>query len=174
MVLHHHHTVEDEALWPLLLQRVRGAEDSQAVDILQAMEAEHSEFDPMLEHCRADLHRLSIRDDEVARSAFQTHVVAFREQLREHLAHEETDAMRLVQQYVTAADWKKAEKSAYKFATLELLRFLVPWSSHRLPKEGEEWIRDSQPRIVYVATRTAQPLLRPSFMKQQAAFGRTN
>ena len=46
--LHGHHTGEDAGLWPLLLERGT-AED---VETLEAMEAEHAEFDPLLDGLR--------------------------------------------------------------------------------------------------------------------------
>ncbi|HEY5877626.1 MAG TPA: hemerythrin domain-containing protein, partial [Nakamurella sp.] len=40
MILEHHHTVEDEALWPRLLELAREAGDEAAVATLETMEAE--------------------------------------------------------------------------------------------------------------------------------------
>ena len=172
LVLQHHHTVEDEALWPRLVERARSAGDQDAVATLDAMEAEHSEIDPMLEGCTADLNRLSKAPDEDARSAFEVRVVAFRERLGRHLAHEETDAMALVQRYLTPEDWKMTEKAANKRATGEYVRFTLPWGRHQLPPEGVEWARRMTPTGTYLLVRAVEPLLRPSFRKlQTAAFG---
>ena len=172
LVLHHHHTVEDEALWPRLVERARAAGDEAAVGTLEAMEAEHAEIDPMLEGCTADLDRLAKVPDEDARSAFEVRVVAFRERLGRHLAHEETDAMRLVQVYLTAEDWKATEKAANKRATAEYVRFTLPWGRYQLPPEGIEWARRVTPTGTYLLVRVLEPMLRPAFRKlQNAAFG---
>ena len=99
--MRHHHTVEDVALWPRLVERARAAGDEIAIATLAAMEAEQSEIDPMLGGCTDDLDRLAAEADDDARAAFEARIVAFRERLGRHLAHAETDAMALVQRYLT-------------------------------------------------------------------------
>lgn len=174
LVLQHHHTVEDKALWPVLVERARAAGDQDAVVTLDAMEAEHTEIDPMLQGCTADLDRLAEAADEDARSAFEVRVVAFRERLGRHLAHEETDAMALVQQYLAAEDWKSTEKAANLRPTGEYVRFVLPWGRHQLPPEGLEWARRVTPAGTYLLVRVMEPLLRPSFRRlETAAFGDT-
>ena len=59
-VLHHHHEVEDAAIWPLVVRRVDEAGGAQAEAgraVLAAMEAEHEEIDPALAACAARLPR---------------------------------------------------------------------------------------------------------------------
>jgi hypothetical protein len=175
LVLQHHHTVEDEALWPVLVERARAVGDADAVATLDAMEAEHSEIDPMLEGCTVDLDRLAETADEDARSAFEVRVVAFRERLGRHLAHEETDAMALVQRYLSAEDWKATEKAANKRSTGEYVRFVLPWGRHQLPPEGLDWARRMTPTGTYLVVRVLEPLLRPSFRRlETAAFGESS
>lgn len=41
-ILHHHHTAEDNGLWPLLLERAAAAGDADARVVLDAMQAEHA------------------------------------------------------------------------------------------------------------------------------------
>jgi hypothetical protein len=99
-------------------------------------------------------------------------VVAFRERLCRHLAHEETDAMALVQQYLSTEDWKATEKAANKQATGEYVRFTLPWGRHQLPPDGVEWARRTTPTGTYLLVRVMEPLLRPAFRKlENAAFG---
>jgi len=66
-VLHHHHSGEDEVLWPLLLARVDAAGDSAGRETLEAMEAEHSEIDPLLSGCKDGFDQLSVEADSDAR-----------------------------------------------------------------------------------------------------------
>lgn len=175
LVLKHHHGVEDEALWPVLTDRAGAAGDRAAVETLEAIEAEHGEIDPMLEGCTADLDRLAQAPDEDARAAFEVRVVAFRERLNRHLAHEETDAMALVQRYLTVEDWKVTEKAANKAATGEYLRFVMPWGRYGLTAEGREWARRTTPTAAYVMVTVMEPLLRGSFLKlQRQAFGESS
>lgn len=173
LVLQHHHRVEDAVLWPTLVERAQAAGDGAAVATLEAMDAEHSEIDPMLEGCSGDLDRLAQTADEDARAAFEVRVVAFRERLDRHLAHEETDAMALVQRYLSPRDWKATDKAANKTASKEYLRFVLPWGRCELPPNGREWARRTTPTALYLMVCVMEPLMRPSFRRlQEAAFGR--
>ena len=87
--LHHHHSGEDAGLWPALMDRA----DDEGRATLEAMEAEHSEIDPILEACATGFERLAEHTDEDARAALAVRLVAARERLAEHLKHEETEAM---------------------------------------------------------------------------------
>ncbi|MCW2765721.1 MAG: hypothetical protein JWO11_1680, partial [Nocardioides sp.] len=100
--LHHHHRGEDTWLWPALMERADGNE----LVTLQAMEAEHDEIDPLLSACTSCLGRLadgSATADE--RAALAVRLVAARESLGRHLAHEETDGLRIIQRHLTQEDW---------------------------------------------------------------------
>jgi hemerythrin-like domain-containing protein len=132
-VLHEHHTVEDAGVWPAL-RRV-GAEADIAV--LDAMEAEHDEIDPLLEGCAAGLRRLAERVDEDTRAALAVRVCAARESLRRHLAHEETEAIAIIQRLLTAEDWTRIEEEHVggdvPFATVVRI---VPWAAYGVPREA--------------------------------------
>ena len=70
--LHHHHSGEDAGLWPLLLSRA----DAAGRTLLEAMEAEHGEIDPILQACAAGFARLAERPDADARAALVVRLVA--------------------------------------------------------------------------------------------------
>ena len=132
-VLHRHHTGEDEGLWPLLT-RLGSAGD---VATLEAMEAEHGEIDPLLESCAAGFRRLARRADEDARSALAVRVCAARESLRRHLAHEESDAIAIVQRLLSPADWARLDEEHFrKDVTPGYAARLVPWAAYGLPHEA--------------------------------------
>lgn len=88
-VLHNHHSGEDAGLWPWLLEH--GTEEDRAT--LEAMESEHAEIDPLLAACAEGLDRLADHADEDTRAALAVRLVATRDSLARHLAHEETDAI---------------------------------------------------------------------------------
>ena len=67
--LHHHHSGEDRALWPLLLERT----DAAGRATLRAMEDEHAEIDPILEACAAGFERLAHHPDEDALHKIRSH-----------------------------------------------------------------------------------------------------
>ncbi|MEV6489857.1 hemerythrin domain-containing protein [Actinoplanes sp. NPDC051633] len=131
-ILHHHHTTEDESIWPLLMRRV----DAGGRATLEAMEAEHGEIDPLLTACGEGFATLAARPDEDARRSLEIRMVAAGERLHRHLAHEETEALALVQAHVTPHEWEELEKNDAKGAySLREMTSLVPWVMHQLPDE---------------------------------------
>lgn len=113
LVLHRHHTGEDAGLWPLLLDRGDAAGDVAARATLEAMGAEHGRIEPLLDSCRMGFDRLAVTADPDARAALAVRLVAARQILGDHLAHEETDALALVQRYLSDQDWKRIERDHF-------------------------------------------------------------
>ena len=166
MVLHHHHAGEDAGLWPLLVERSTAAGDCAAVATLAAMEAEHAQIDPLLEACAADLAVLAERADEDARAALHVRLVGTEERLSAHLAHEERDALVLVQRMLTADDWARVEKEHFaRTATLRYIAFVVPWVLDGLPEDARRRLRSSSGPVFQVLG----PLLRPSYRRLTGA-----
>jgi hemerythrin-like domain-containing protein len=130
-VLHKHHTAEDDLIWPVVV----GLGEPGDVAVLEAMEAEHEEIDPLLESCGAGFHRLARHADEDARAALAVRVCAARESLRRHLAHEETDAIAIIQRVVSAERWAAIEKEIAGDASLTYATRVVPWVAHDVPRE---------------------------------------
>ena len=102
--LHLHHTAEDAIVWPALRQRLTRSEHAQSV--LDAMEAEHQQIDPLLaavddafggagDGHRADVHALGDAANALATS------------LTRHLAHEERDGLPLIGVALTSAEWRR-------------------------------------------------------------------
>ncbi|MBM2614113.1 hemerythrin domain-containing protein [Actinoplanes sp. LDG1-06] len=133
--LHHHHTIEDASIWPVLLDRV----DAAGRATLEAMEAEHGEIDPLLEACGAGFAKLAAGPDEDVRRSLEIRVVAAAERLSRHLAHEETEALVLVQQHLTTAEWEVVEKKSAKGEyTFRESMTAVPWVMHELPADAQK------------------------------------
>jgi hypothetical protein len=162
MVLHHHHAGEDAGIWPMLVERSTAAGDTAAVATLEAMEAEHEEIDPLLEACAADLAVLAARPDEDARAALHVRLVGAGERLGAHLAHEECDALALVQRLMRPEDWAAVEKEHFtRTATLRYLLFVVPWVFDGLPEQGRRRLLSSSARVVQLF----ELLLRPAYRR---------
>jgi hypothetical protein len=98
-----HHTAEDLIVWPALRQRLTLSDHAQSV--LDAMEAEHQQIDPLLAAVdaafaradgghRADARAIADAADALARS------------LTGHLAHEERDGLPLIGEALTSAEWR--------------------------------------------------------------------
>jgi hypothetical protein len=95
--LHLHHTAEDASVWPALRQRLAHSEHARSV--LDAMEAEHAQIDPLL----------AAVDDAFAepdRGTLGDAVGALTTELTGHLGHEERDGLPLIGVALTAAEWR--------------------------------------------------------------------
>ncbi|NYG06868.1 hypothetical protein BJ986_001355 [Phycicoccus badiiscoriae] len=129
-VLHHHHAGEDAGLWPTLLERADEADRQ----VLEAMEAEHAQIDPILTACAAGFERLAEHADEDAKAALAVRLCAARESLGRHLEHEETAAIEIIQRVLTQQDWEQIEERHFKAGlALAQLLALVPWCAHGVP-----------------------------------------
>jgi hypothetical protein len=132
-VLHHHHHGEDTWLWPALLVKAVPSER----ETLLAMEAQHAEIDPLLASCLVGLRMLAgghaTADD---RAALAVRLAAARESLGRHLAHEERDAMRILQRRTTPEEWAAIEARFVQGMTNRQLLALVPWALHQVPDEA--------------------------------------
>jgi hypothetical protein len=102
--LHLHHTAEDAIVWPALRQRLTRVEHAQSV--LDAMEAEHQQIDPLLAAVddafgrAGDGHRADVRAIGDAADALAT-------SLTRHLAHEERDGLPLIGVALSSAEWRR-------------------------------------------------------------------
>lgn len=131
-VLHHHHEAEDTWLWPALLERAQVAER----ETLAAMEAEHAEIDPILALCLSGLRMLAAGHAHLDdRAALTVRLTAARESLGRHLAHEERDAMRVLQRCVTPDEWASIEPHLAEGPRPRQVLALVPWAVHGLTRE---------------------------------------
>jgi hemerythrin-like domain-containing protein len=138
-VLHHHHTAEDDGLWPPLVERVQRAGDTAGLAVLDAMEAEHAEIDPLLAACRAGFQRLTVAPDADAKAALEVRLVATRRILDAHLGHEERDAIPLVQRHIDPGLWSRLEQEHFSAGyTFGQTVRVLGWIMDELPPAGRE------------------------------------
>ncbi|MXG89226.1 hemerythrin domain-containing protein [Nocardioides flavescens] len=135
--LHHHHTKEDEAIWPLLLERVDAAGDHEAHAVLTDMEAEHSAIDPLLAQVEQSLADLtSTRPQTEHRDSLARAFAGLTELLDQHLAHEERAAIPVIQERISAEEWAHLEKTALRASgTPKQMMFLLAWAAEGMPDE---------------------------------------
>ncbi|HEY7594391.1 MAG TPA: hemerythrin domain-containing protein [Actinophytocola sp.] len=104
--LHHHHTAEDEVLWPMLLDRV-GELDG---ELVHRMETQHETVGTLIARANELLPRWRARADkttgEELANVFEKMSVA----LNEHLTDEETEILPLCSKYLTQAEWESLGK----------------------------------------------------------------
>ena len=118
--LHHHHTGEDELVWPLLLARV----DLEAELVLR-MEAQHDVITRSLADVNSALPAWeaapSAATAEPVTAALSAHLSA----LHEHLADEEDNILPLIAEHLTVAEWARlGQRFASETPKDKLLVFL--------------------------------------------------
>ncbi|MGY1773088.1 hemerythrin domain-containing protein [Blastococcus sp. SYSU D00813] len=151
-VLHHHHTGEDTVLWPLLLRRCDAAGDRVGRATLEAMAAEHEQIDPLLAACEAGLAAMAAGGTADRRGALAVRAIAARDALARHLAHEETEALAIVQATMTDAEWQELERTAFPPPrTPAEVAFSVPWVCRGLPADVRDRAFAARGRVLRVA-----------------------
>ncbi|GII03072.1 hemerythrin domain-containing protein [Planobispora takensis] len=116
--IHHHHTMEDEMLWPVI-ERSAGAE----VD-LRDLSDDHSELDPLLEEITAQAARFAATRDA---SALATALTRLADMLDEHIEEEERLIFPIITEYVSVADWETVENAVRKGGNI---KFDLPRIEH--------------------------------------------
>jgi iron-sulfur cluster repair protein YtfE (RIC family) len=132
-ILHHHHVTEDTAIWPELVEAVDAEGDRGAHVTLDEMEAEHDVVDPMLTACAAGFDAMASAPDQQTRSHLAEVVHATHASVYGHLAHEETEALPILQRHLSDKGWKSAERKAKGEKSPRKVAFLVPWLADGLP-----------------------------------------
>lgn len=97
--LHHHHTGEDDALWPRVRAHLADRPDDLA--LLEEMEAEHVRIGPAIKAIDA-----AVADPTSGPERLPEATAVFGRELTDHLAHEERDAVPLIDSVMTRQDWR--------------------------------------------------------------------
>ena len=157
MVLHHHHTVEDTTIWPPLLARCGAAGDHAGSTTLAAMQAEHETIDPQLTACSTGFAAMAQDPRADVRERLAEDLAAIHENLHRHLAHEETEALPLVQRHLSAEEWRSSETAAKRAYGVRQLGFLIPWAAKGLdPRARDRAFAGAGPlfSVLYRLTRS--------------------
>jgi iron-sulfur cluster repair protein YtfE (RIC family) len=162
-LLHHHHTVEDEALWPVLRTHAAGTGAAEDLHLLEDMEAEHERIDPALVACREAFAAMSEHPCRDHRNALELRVAALRDGLLEHLAHEEGRALPMLQRTLSVEENEQFERAAQKGYPLRVVPFALCWVMDELPAEARDRILADTPPGYGLVLR----LLRPRFEKAE-------
>lgn len=166
-VLHHHHQIEDDHIWPVLVARATADDRLDDVATLEAMETEHEVIDPSLAACETGFVAMTERPSADRRNALDVHVTALHEALTTHLAHEERGALPLVQATMTADEWARSEAAARRAYGLRMMPTLLPWCLAGLPEAVLPAVRAE----VGAANLLAARLFMPRFARRdQLAF----
>ncbi|GLY75218.1 hemerythrin domain-containing protein [Actinoallomurus iriomotensis] len=143
--LHVHHTVEDEWLWPRLTELVKDRPG--ALALLADMEAEHARLDPLLEGLgRA----LAANAADLAQRVETLAAV-----LDRHLEHEEDEALPLIQEVMTPADWKEFGRAMARRQGVKGAAAYVPWITDGIPRADRRRFLSHLPAPVRAVNRLA-------------------
>jgi hypothetical protein len=141
-----HHVAEDEALWPAM--RVVLAEKPDDLALLDAMEAEHARIDPLLAAIDDAL------TDETRFDRLGDLTDALAVELTAHLAHEEKEALALIDATVTEQDMAAFGAAHTKRFGPDISRVL-PWLLDGAPDDTAELIVGGLPEPVRNTYRDA-------------------
>lgn len=118
--LHHHHSAEDELLWPLLLGRV----DMEA-EIVLRMEAQHETIAATLTKVSGTIDAWEAAPSAATAAPVLTAMRAHLAALREHLADEEEHILPMAAEHLAVAEWARlGERFAEQTPKDKLLLFL--------------------------------------------------
>ena len=111
--IHHHHTVEDEVLWPVI-----DASAGHMIDLTELTE-DHAALDPRLDviRRRANAFRVTEGDHRTA-TLLAAELSNLRALLTEHIAEEERDIFPVIRGYLSVASWQAVEETAQRTGRL--------------------------------------------------------
>jgi iron-sulfur cluster repair protein YtfE (RIC family) len=142
-----HHTVEDNHLWPRVQEKVAGR--ARELALLADMEAEHARLDPVLARMEAALGEPGAEPaPELATLAAELTDV-----LVSHLDHEEKSALPLIQDVLTADDWRAFAGKMREAQGIKGAAVYVPWIVDGIPQADREHFFEVMPAPVRVLNR---------------------
>ncbi|WP_035859522.1 hemerythrin domain-containing protein [Cryptosporangium arvum] len=110
--VHHHHTAEDEILWPVI-----AASAGPHID-LTALTDDHSVLDPRLDQLRSAATRFAAAPGEDTATVLAVGLAELRDLLNEHIADEEVSVFPVIEEYVSVGNWQEVESRIRKRASL--------------------------------------------------------
>lgn len=147
-----HHRSEDEAVWPVMQKELAGHPDELA--LLEAMEAEHARIDPLLDAIDA-----AIADRDSGLDRLGGLVDTLHTTLSDHLKHEESDALRLMDATMTQEQWQAFSATQRDSIGEDRVRYL-PWLLDDMDTE----------RVAGILRNIPEPLLAAYEAEWRAAY----
>ena len=133
--VHHHHSAEDDVLWPVL-----AASAGPHVDLAELSD-DHAALDPLLHRIRAGAETFRTARDEDAATALAVDLAELRDVLAEHIADEEAAVLPAIEEHVSVADWGQVEaqirtRAKLSFEAPRVLAAVTPEERAVLVEEG--------------------------------------
>lgn len=105
--VHHHHSGEDENIWPLLLERARPQ-----AELINRMEAQHAGVAELFDRVRSLLG--GWRESATGAESLAEAIEACTAALVEHLDDEETHVLPLIRTHITAQEWERFGQQTFE------------------------------------------------------------
>ncbi|MBD0323142.1 MAG: hemerythrin domain-containing protein [Aldersonia sp.] len=100
--LHHHHSGEDELMWPLLLDRAPTDNE-----LINGMEEQHERIGELYERAQHQAREFAANADPAVRGSLAATLDALAAALDEHMAEEEQHILPVVERVMTVAEWER-------------------------------------------------------------------
>lgn len=106
--IHHHHTVEDEVLWPIVT-----ASAGSFVDLSELTD-DHAALDPRLDRITALAAAFQDAPGPVTAAPLAAALADLHRVVCEHIADEEREVFGVIRRHVSVPDWARVEKAAQR------------------------------------------------------------
>jgi len=144
--LHFHHTAEDTAMWPPVRAKLTGNPGGMA--LMDQMEAEHTQIDPLL----------AAIDDALGTRGGRERIRPLLSRLRgilaDHLAHEEAEALPLISRVMTRAELSRIGRAIARIGGLRQVAVMFPWALSEAGPEVRDQVLGQLPAPVRLLYRT--------------------
>ena len=107
--LHHHHSAEDDYLWPKLLERARPH-----AELVRRMEAQHEDVAGCAEQARQLTAHWRAAPLSRTGTELATALARLSSALTEHLDEEEARILPLVRDHITVAEWEELGRKSFE------------------------------------------------------------
>ncbi|HEY3597603.1 MAG TPA: hemerythrin domain-containing protein [Paraburkholderia sp.] len=152
-ILHEHHTVEDEFLWPKL--KNRGAEEVVGISLL--MEGHHSGMARILDQMNSELRAWRGSAGSQHGPALVQTTNQLLPALLDHMSLEESGALPVIERHVTADEWQQmAEAGRKHFSQEELALAIGMITSTRLESAAQMPLSPFEQQSLQVFLRYAE------------------
>jgi iron-sulfur cluster repair protein YtfE (RIC family) len=155
--LHHHHTIEDRLLWPLLLERV----PDELAPVVHLMESQHARVDGLIEEIEELLPGWTERADSSTGARLADLFDTLYVHLVEHLDAEEERLLPHAARCMTQAEWDAMGETARREAPRRGAMLALGMFQHDGdPEVFAQMVADAPPPVRWLLPRLARRAFR--------------
>jgi hemerythrin-like domain-containing protein len=149
--LHHHHTAEDDVIWPRVIRR-----RPELTDLRNQMESEHGRLGWVVERLVAAANAWETDGASARKEAVRVAVIDLGTVLDPHLRHEEEEAMPVICQALTKRDWRRIDRRLHPLSLPSNMAENILWMLDDLDPQRTAAVQSLLPKWLW-------RLLRPRF-----------